>query len=86
MYFLGAAELLIVEDLILTSRFSPGASIYVCFWRLFCTVACLLGACVLYVVGLKMYYFYGKSIGGTLFVCCMEVVRISESPLWEVPL
>ena len=33
---------------------------------------------------LKMYYFYGKlkSIGGTLSVRCMEVVCISESPLW----
>ena len=27
-----------------------------------------------------------KSIGGTLFVRCMEAVRISGSPLWEVPL
>ena len=27
-----------------------------------------------------------KSIGGTLFIHCMEVVRISESPLREVPL
>ena len=27
-----------------------------------------------------------KSFGGTWFVRCMEAVRISESPLWEVPL
>ena len=27
-----------------------------------------------------------KSIGGMLFVRCMEVVRISESLLWEIPL
>ena len=33
-----------------------------------------------------MYYFYGKLIGGTFFVHCMEAVRISEGLLWEVPL
>ena len=36
-----------------------------------------------------MYYFYGKinrGGGGMLTVHCMEAVRISESPLWEVPL
>ena len=32
---------------------------------------------------LKICYLYGKNNGGTLFVCCREVVRISESPLWE---
>ena len=26
------------------------------------------------------------AFGGTWFVRCMEAVRISESPLWEVPL
>ena len=30
---------------------------------------------------LKMYYFYDKISGGTLFVCCMEAVHITESPL-----
>ena len=33
-----------------------------------------------------MHYFCDKSIGGTLFVRCMEAVCISESLLWEVPL
>ena len=27
-----------------------------------------------------------KSIGYIWFVCCIEAVRILESPLWEVPL
>ena len=27
-----------------------------------------------------------KSFGDTWFVRCMEAVRISEGPLWEVPL
>ena len=31
-----------------------------------------------------MYYFYGKINRGHMFICCMEVVRILESPLWEV--
>ena len=33
-----------------------------------------------------MYYFYRKSNRGMEFVCCMEVVRLSESPLLEVSL
>ena len=31
-----------------------------------------------------MYSFIGG--GGTWFVCCMEMVCILESPLWDVPL
>ena len=71
MYFLGVAELLSIE-LLMISHFSHKASIFVHSRRLFWI--------------LKMYYFYGKLNRGTLLVRCMEVIRISESPLWEVPL
>ena len=43
VYFLGAAELLSVEILVLISHFPPEALIFVCSQRLFCTASCLLG-------------------------------------------
>ena len=66
MYFLGTAELLKVENLIVFS------TIYIQDF-----VLCLPFEAILY------SYF---SFGGTCFVCCIDVIRISESPFWEVPL
>ena len=74
MYFLGAAEQLSVETLMLISHFPPEASISVRSQRLFCTAICPLGANVLSVVlrqevfWLKMYHFYGKINRGRI-VC-----------------
>ena len=34
----------------------------------------------------KYFISMAKSFGGTWFIPCMELVHISESPLWEVPL
>ena len=51
VYFLGAAELLIVEILMLISQLSPETSISVRSRRLFCTATCPLGAHVLLLSG-----------------------------------
>ena len=66
MYFLDATELLSIEILMLSSYFSPEASMSVCCRRLFCTawghVFCPLSKDGRLFVSrrLKMYYFYGK--------------------------
>ena len=65
------------------------------FWRLFCTDCCPLGraGCPLSGVercpllgGSKCTISMGKAIRGMEFVCCTEVVRLSESPLLEISL
>ena len=67
----------------------------VCFWRLFLQTAVLRGhaGCLLSGVerclllgGSKCTISIGRAIGGMKFVCCTEVVRLSESPLLEVSL
>ena len=85
MYFLGAAEWFSVKILMLISHFPPEASISACSRRLFCTcylsfggtfsVYCPeIGGCPYLGGSFFMYYFYGKSIGGTLFVHCLSVL------------
>ena len=78
------------------SKFRPIVSISVRSRRLFCTGHCHLGAGFLSIVrSLEVVHISEvkicissmvKSFGGMWFVRCMEAVRISESPLWEVPL
>ena len=95
MHFIGAAELLTVEILILISyfhlRLRPLSTLGCYFVQLLVLwghLFCLLSGDRRLSVSrrLKPYYICGKSIGGTLFVHCMEVVCILDSPLWEVPL
>ncbi len=96
MYFLGVAELLTVEILILISHSSTEASISVRSRRLFCkllsfggtfSVRCLeIGGCSYFGDWKYIIISMAKSIGGTLFVHSIESVCVLKSLLWEVPL